>query len=90
MVQLGPRGDGEALLLVTVLACVLGGVDPFGGFGQVIPVVLALVILQVLPSGLDLLGPGQHLSTAIWGLFLIGVMAIRFLVARWRPKTRKD
>ena len=25
-------GEGEALLLVTVLACFLGGVDPFGGF----------------------------------------------------------
>ncbi len=30
-------GHGEALLLVTVLACFLGGVDPFGGFGRVAP-----------------------------------------------------
>ncbi|MCX7890243.1 MAG: ABC transporter permease, partial [Rhodobacteraceae bacterium] len=35
-------GHGEALLLVTVLACFLGGVDPFGGFGRVLPVVIAL------------------------------------------------
>jgi simple sugar transport system permease protein len=83
-------GHGEALLLVTVLACFLGGVDPFGGFGKVLPVVLALVILQVLSSGLNLLGANQHLSTAIWGLFLIGVMAIRFLLARWRPRSRKE
>lgn len=83
-------GHGEALLLVTVLACFLGGVDPFGGFGKVLPVVLALVILQVLSSGLNLLGANQHLSTAIWGLFLIGVMMIRFLAARWRPRPRKD
>jgi simple sugar transport system permease protein len=83
-------GHGEALLLVTVLACFLGGVDPFGGFGKVLPVVIALVILQVLSSGLNLLGANQHLSTAIWGLFLLGVMMIRFLVARWRPRPRKD
>jgi simple sugar transport system permease protein len=83
-------GHGEALLLVTVLACFLGGVDPFGGFGKVLPVVLALVILQVLSSGLNLLGANQHLSTAIWGLFLIAVMVIRFLVARWRLHLRKD
>ncbi|WP_210530295.1 ABC transporter permease [Rubellimicrobium arenae] len=83
-------GHGESLLLVTVLACFLGGVDPFGGFGKVLPVVIALVILQVLSSGLNLLGANQHLSTAIWGLFLIGVMIIRTLVARWRAKTRKD
>ncbi len=77
-------GHGEALLLVTVLACFLGGVDPFGGFGRVVPVVLALVILQVLSSGLNLLGANQHLSTAVWGLFLIGVMVLRHLVGKLR------
>jgi simple sugar transport system permease protein len=77
-------GHGEALLLVTVLACFLGGVDPFGGFGRVVPVVLALVILQVLSSGLNLLGANQHLSTAVWGLFLVAVMIIRYLAATYR------
>jgi simple sugar transport system permease protein len=84
-------GHGEALLLVTVLACFLGAVDPFGGFGRVVSVVLALVILQVLSSGLNLLGANQHLATAVWGLFLIGVMVLRFLAGRWRPaRQRKD
>jgi simple sugar transport system permease protein len=82
-------GHGEALLLVTVLACFLGGVDPFGGFGRVVPVVIALVILQVLSSGLNLLGANQHLSTAVWGLFLIAVMIIRTLARRWRGHTLK-
>jgi len=76
-------GHGEALLLVTVLACFLGGVDPFGGFGRVLPVVIALLILQVLSSGLNLLGANQHLSTAVWGLFLIGVMAIRWVAFKF-------
>ncbi len=79
-------GHGEALLLVTVLACFLGGVDPFGGFGKVFPVVIALVILQVLSSGLNLLGANQHLSTAVWGLVLIAVMIFRFIGQKWRPK----
>ncbi len=82
-------GHGEALLLVTVLACFLGGVDPFGGFGRVVPVVLALVILQVLSSGLNLLGANQHLSTAVWGLFLIAVMVLRFVVGRMRERFEK-
>jgi len=75
-------GHGEALLLVTVLACFLGGVNPFGGFGRVVPVVLALIILQVLSSGLNLLGANQHLSTAVWGLFLIAVMILRWAAGR--------
>jgi simple sugar transport system permease protein len=84
-------GHGEALLLVTVLACFLGGVDPFGGFGRVAPVVVALVILQVLSSGLNLLGANQHLATAVWGLFLIAVMAARHVAGRWPPfRRRKD
>jgi len=76
-------GHGEALLLVTVLACFLGGIDPFGGFGRVFPVVIALLILQVLSSGLNLVGANQHLSTAVWGLFLIGVMAIRWATVKY-------
>lgn len=79
-------GHGEALLLVTVLACFLGGIDPFGGFGRVLPVVLALVILQALSSGLNLIGANQHLATAVWGLFLIGVMALRWVWGRFRER----
>jgi len=70
-------GEGEALLLVTVLACFLGGVNPFGGFGRAAPVFVSLLILQTLSSGLNLLGANQHLATAVWGLFLIAVMVLR-------------
>lgn len=76
-------GHGEAYLLITVLACFLGGVNPFGGFGRVLSVVLALVILQGLSSGLNLLGANQHLATAVWGLFLIAVMILRYVWTRW-------
>lgn len=82
-------GHGEALLLVTVLACFLGGIDPFGGFGRVLPVVVALMILQVLSSGLNLLGANQHLSTAVWGLFLILVMALRWVIGWWIERRKQ-
>jgi len=72
-------GHGESYLLITVLACFLGGVNPFGGFGKVLSVVLALIILQLLSSGLNLLGASQHLATAVWGLLLIGVMILRWV-----------
>ncbi len=82
-------GHGEALLLVTVLACFLGGVDPFGGFGRVVPVVIALIILQILSSGFNLLGANQHLSTAVWGLFLVGVMVLRWVAGRLYLTTQR-
>lgn len=80
-------GHGESYLLITVLACFLGGVDPFGGFGRTVAVVLALVILQTIASGLNLLGAHQHLATALWGLFLIGVMMARWIWLRWAGRS---
>ena len=69
----------KSYLLITVLACFLGGVNPFGGFGKVLSVFSALIILQLLSSGLNLLGASQHLATAVWGLLLIGVMILRWV-----------
>ena len=80
-------GHGESFLLITVLACFLGAVNPFGGFGRVVPVVLALMILQVLTSGLNILGANQHLSTALWGFFLIAVMVLRW--AWWQYSIKR-
>jgi simple sugar transport system permease protein len=79
-------GHGESYVLITVLACFLGGVNPFGGFGKVISVFLALIILQLLSSGLNLLGASQHLATAIWGLLLIGVMILRWMSGQLKLK----
>ncbi|CUA86925.1 Ribose/xylose/arabinose/galactoside ABC-type transport system, permease component [Chelatococcus sambhunathii] len=75
-------GHGEAYLLITVLACFLGGVDPFGGFGRTVPVVVALAVLQLLSSGLNLLGASQHLATAVWGMLLVAVMVLRWLAGQ--------
>jgi ribose/xylose/arabinose/galactoside ABC-type transport system permease subunit len=61
----------ESYLLVTILAAVLGGTDPFGGFGKVGGLILALVILQVISSAFNLLGFSQFLTIAIWGGLLI-------------------
>jgi len=72
-------GHGESYLLVTVLACFLGGVNPLGGFGRIVPVFLALILLQMLSSGLNLMGASQHLTTAIWGGMMIAVFALRRL-----------
>jgi simple sugar transport system permease protein len=76
-------GYAQSYLLVTILAAVMGGVDPFGGFGRISGLMLALVVLQVISSGCNLLGMSQHLTLAIWGLTLIGVMGVKFLAAPW-------
>ena len=67
---------GESYLLVTILAAVLGGIDPFGGFGKVGGLMLALIILQVISSAFNLLNLSQFLTLAIWGGILIVVAAV--------------
>jgi ribose/xylose/arabinose/galactoside ABC-type transport system permease subunit len=73
---------GESYLLITILAAVLGGVDPFGGFGRVGGLMLALVILQVISSAFNLLNISQFLTLAIWGGILIAVAAVPNLRGR--------
>ncbi len=67
---------GESYLLVTILAAVLGGINPFGGFGRVFGLVVALAILQIVSSAFNQLTISPHLTTAIWGILLIAVSAI--------------
>jgi simple sugar transport system permease protein len=76
----------QSYLLVTILAAVLGGVDPFGGFGTVSGLMLALAILQVISSGLNQFGLSNYLTVAIWGATLIGVVVAQTLWANlpWR------
>jgi simple sugar transport system permease protein len=80
----------QSYLLVTILAAVLGGVDPFGGFGTVSGLMIALAILQVISSGLNQFGLSTYLTVAIWGGTLIAVVVAQTLWAvlapRWRRK----
>lgn len=71
----------KSYLLVTILAAVLGGIDPMGGFGRIGGLMLALIVLQVISSAFDLLGFSEQLTPAIWGFTVIGVMAMR----TWQP-----
>lgn len=64
-------GYGESYLLVAILASVLGGINPDGGFGRIIGIGLALIVLQTLESGLNLLGVSSYLTMALWGGILI-------------------
>lgn len=67
---------GSSYLLLAVLIAVLGGVNPYGGYGRVIGVVLAVLSMQFLSSGLNMLGVSNFARELIWGVLLILVMVI--------------
>ncbi|ENA3445752.1 ABC transporter permease [Yersinia enterocolitica] len=64
---------GESLLLITILATVLGGVNPDGGFGKIVGIVLALFLLQMLESGLNIMGVSSYITMALWGFITVGI-----------------
>ncbi len=77
---------GESYLLVTILAAVLGGVNPMGGFGRVTGLVIALVILQLISTAASMLDLSQFLTLSIWGATLIGVAGASALRAWWERR----
>ena len=76
---------GSSYLLLAVLIAVLGGVNPYGGYGRIIGVVLAVLTMQFLSSGLNMVGVSNFARELIWGSLLIFVM----IVNTWRTKARR-
>lgn len=70
-------GYGESYLLTAILAAVLGGINPDGGFGRVFSIGLALILLQVLESGMNLLGISSYLTMVLWGGIIIVFIALK-------------
>jgi ribose/xylose/arabinose/galactoside ABC-type transport system permease subunit len=79
---------GESYLLVTILAAVLGGVDPFGGFGKVGGLLVALILLQLISSAFNLLNFSPFLTVAIWGVLIIVVTALVVALENLRASNR--
>ncbi|MDX5629192.1 MULTISPECIES: ABC transporter permease [unclassified Brenneria] len=79
-------GYGDSYLLLTVLAIVLGGTNPFGGAGKVSHVFCALLVLQVIATGLSLLGVSLHINLAVWGITLICALAFKCFKDKWRSR----
>ena len=71
---------GGTYVLLSILIAVLGGVSVFGGAGRLIGVLWAVVILQLLSTGFNMLllhvSDGTFFRDFVWGLLLLAVMTI--------------
>lgn len=70
---------GSSYLLQSVSATVLGGTSISGGTGSVTGTIVSLLILQVISSGLNVLGVNRFFIDIIMGAILILVLTIDFL-----------
>lgn len=81
-------GYGTDYLLQAILVSVLGGTDPKGGTGSVVGLVMAIMILQFTQSGLNILAFSAFTKKFIWGLALLLIMVINFLITKYHEKKR--
>ncbi|MTI59040.1 MAG: ABC transporter permease [Firmicutes bacterium] len=69
---------GSSYLLQSVSATVLGGTSISGGTGTVSGTIIALLILQMISSGLNVLGVNRFFIDIIMGAILILVLTIDY------------
>lgn len=81
---------GVSYILLTILIAVLGGVAVSGGHGNVWGIALALITLQFLSTGFNMLlvrhGGSNFFRDFAWGVLLLGVMTATQLINRYWPK----
>lgn len=72
---------GAAYTLQCILIAVLGGIDPNGGRGNVQGVVMAVLILQMLSSGLNMFeNVSNFYRDLLWGALLLIVLVVNFFI----------
>lgn len=76
---------GTSYMFTSILCVILGGISPMGGKGRLSGVVLSLLALQLLSSGLNMMGVSAVLKDFIWGALLLAVMSMNFFAGRKKP-----
>lgn len=80
---------GSSYVLLAIVIVVLGGVNPYGGFGTVTGVILATAVLQMVASGFNALRFSQFFYQLAQGFVLIAVMILNTYVDKRRMKAKK-
>ncbi|PJG85341.1 ABC transporter permease [Conservatibacter flavescens] len=62
---------GDSYLLISILATVLGCVNPDGGKGKIAGIIIALILLQIIESGLNIIGVSSYITVMLWGVLLL-------------------
>ena len=76
---------GSSYTMQTILISVLGGINPDGGFGSIPGVAIAVLILQMLSSYLNMFpNISNYYRDLIWGGALIAVLIMNFTIEKRR------
>jgi len=72
---------GTSYVLQSIMVAVLGGTNPNGGSGSVLGVVMAVMTMQFISTGMNMIGVSNvnFLRQLVWGVVLIVVVAIYYV-----------
>jgi simple sugar transport system permease protein len=81
---------GASLILTTLLIGVLSGINPSGGTGNVVNMFLALLVMQLLNSGLNLLRVSSFIREMTPAILLVAIVSLEhYLHARSERKLNR-
>ena len=83
----GSSGDGQGYELTVIAAAVVGGASLIGGKGSALGAVLGAVILQMISTGMIILGIPQNYSQIVTGAVVITAVLLDQL-NRWISERR--
>lgn len=79
-------------VLQAILVAVLAGVNPSGGFGRIAGIVLAILALQFISTGLNMLlltvSGGQFFKEFAWGALLLLIMVLNYYSEQRRQRVK--
>ncbi|GAB4522066.1 MAG: ABC transporter permease [Anaerolineae bacterium] len=83
---------GASYVLLAILIAVLGGIDPYGGSGRLVGVLLAVIALQFLSTGLNMalfeISGANFFKEFAWGAVLVLVLVLNYLDKRRQSRRR--
>ena len=79
---------GSSYVMQAVSAVVLGGTSISGGHGTVAGTVIAVAIIQVISTGLNILGVNRYIINIITGGILIAVLILRYVTRVMEDKKK--
>lgn len=79
-------GYGESYLLQTLIVCVIGGIDPNGGRGNVLGLLIAIILMQIMSSAFTIMALSPYTQKLIWGIMLILVLGLNHVLKNYTMK----
>lgn len=79
-------GYGDTYLLQTMIVCVIGGISPNGGKGNVRGLVIAIILMQIMSSSFTIMSLSPYTKKLIWGVMLIVVLGLNHEIAKYTQK----